>query len=154
MSILTPRDPACAAVGFPSQDAALASQSLGCHTARFTSDWGPSGPVVTVHGELDASNAGQLADYVQRCATHSRSLILDLSGVEFFGTAGFSALHTINVRCAGENVRWAMVPSQAVSRLLRICDPDNALPIAESAPVAGSENTEPTPLLQLVSQPR
>ena len=41
-------------------------------------------------------------------------LVLDLSGVEFLGTAGFSALHTVNVRCAGENVDWALVPSAAV----------------------------------------
>jgi anti-anti-sigma factor len=153
MSILTPRDPACAADGV---DAATPSQPWECHTARVHADWGPSGPVITVRGELDASNAGQLADYVQRCATHSRTLILDLTGVEFFGTAGFSALHTINVRCAGADVRWAVVPSQAVSRLLRICDPDNALPIAESTPDADAdgENDEPRPLLQLVSQPR
>jgi anti-anti-sigma factor len=151
MSILTPQDPACADVG---ADAVFRSQPLECHTARFTADWGPSGPVITAHGELDASNATQLADYVQRCATHSRSLILDLSGVEFFGTAGFSALHTINVRCAGADVHWAVVPSQAVSRLLRICDPDNALPIAKSVDAAVSEDDDPRPLLQLVSQPR
>jgi anti-anti-sigma factor len=151
MSLLTPRDPACAAVGV---DAAFPSRPWECHTARFTADWGPSGPVITAHGELDASNAGQLADYVQHCATHSRSLILDLRGVEFFGTAGFSALHTINVRCAGANVCWAVVPSQAVSRLVRLCDPDNTLPIAESAAADVCEDDEPRPLLQLVSQPR
>ena len=27
-------------------------------------------------------------------------MIVDLSSLEFFGTAGFSALHLINVRCA------------------------------------------------------
>jgi anti-anti-sigma factor len=150
MPSLTPRDSACAAVG---ADAVFPSQPLECHTARFTATWGPSGPVIAAHGELDASNASQLADYVQRCTTHSRSLILDLGGVEFFGTAGFSALHTINARCAGANVGWAVVPSQAVSRLLRICDPHNALPIAESTAAAVTEKDD-TPLLQLVSQPR
>jgi anti-anti-sigma factor len=149
MPILTPRDSACAAVG---ADAVFPSQSLECHTARFTVDWGQSGPVISVHGELDASNASQLADYVQRCATHSRSLILDLSGVDFFGTAGFSALHTINARCADANVDWAVAPSQAVFRLLRICDPHNALPIAKSATDAGEKDD--TLLFQLISQPR
>lgn len=151
MSSSTPRDPACAAVG---ADAAFPSRPWEDQTARFAADWMPSGPVITAHGELDASNAGQLADYVQRCAAHSKSLILDLSGVEFFGTAGFSALHTINVRCAGADVRWAVVPSQAVSRLLRICDPDNALPIAESVADAVGDNDGPRPLLQLVPQSR
>ena len=60
-----------------------------------------------------------------RCAMPSapNDLALDLTGVDFFGTAGFSALHTLNVRCAGAGVEWVLVPSNAVSRLMRICDP-------------------------------
>jgi anti-anti-sigma factor len=116
------------------KDAALPSRVFETHSARFTAEWGPSFVVVTAHGELDASNAYQLCEYVQRCAAHSQSVILNLSGLEFFGTAGFSVLHTINVRCAGANLRWAVVPSKAVSRLLRICDPDNALPVTKSVP--------------------
>lgn len=123
-------------------------------SARFTAEWGPSFVVVTAYGELDAANANQLADYVQRCATHSQSVILNLSGLEFFGTAGFSALHTINVRCAGANVRWAVVPSKAVSRLLRICDPDRALPVTKSVPAILEDDEEPRRLFQLVPQPR
>ena len=124
------------------------------HTARFTAAWGASSVVITAHGELDASNAAQLADYVQRCAAHSESVIVNLSGLEFFGTAGFSALHTINVRCAGADVRWTVVPSRAVSRLLRICDPDSTLPLTESVPEGMDENEAPRRLFQLVPQPR
>jgi anti-anti-sigma factor len=135
-------------------DAARPSRTFETPTARFTAEWGPSFVVVTAHGELDASNANQLADYVQRCAIHSQSVILNLSGLEFFGTAGFSALHTINVRCAGANVRWAVVPSKAVTRLLRICDPDSALPVTRSVPAILAEDKEPRRLFQLVPQPR
>jgi anti-anti-sigma factor len=124
------------------------------HTARFTAEWGPSSVVITVHGELDASNALQLADYVQHCATHSRSVIVNLTGVEFFGTAAFSALHTINVRCASADVRWAVVPSAAVSRLLRICDPDHALPLANSVPDGLADTEQTRWLFQLIPQPR
>ena len=133
-------------------DATVPSEPWEDHTARFSAEWGPSLVVITAHGELDASNADQLADYVQGCAAHSKSVIVNLSGLEFFGTAGFSALHTINVRCSGADVRWAVVPSKAVSRLLRICDPDNALPLAES--VLDSLDDRPRPLFQLVPQPR
>lgn len=135
-------------------DATVPSEPWEDHTARFSAEWGPSLVVITAHGELDASNANQLADYVQSCAPHSKSLIVNLSGLEFFGTAGFSALHTINVRCAGADVRWAVVPSKAVSRLLRICDPDNALPLAESVPDSLDEVDEPRRLFQLIPQPR
>jgi anti-anti-sigma factor len=135
-------------------DAANPSEPWENHSARFTAEWGPSFVVITAYGELDASNANQLADYVQRCAAHSKSLIVNLSGLEFFGTAGFSALHTINVRCAGAGVQWAVVPGKAVSRLLRICDPDSALPVAESVPDILHENEKPRRLFQLVPQPR
>jgi anti-anti-sigma factor len=140
----------------PPTDARIALEPWENHTARFTAEWGPPAVVITAHGELDASNSNQLADYVQRCAAHFKSLvvILNLSEVEFFGTAGFSALHTINVRSAGADVRWAVVPSRAVSRLLRICDPDHALPVAESIEDALDDNEKPLQLLQLVPQPR
>jgi anti-anti-sigma factor len=134
-------------------ETSIPSEPWENHTARFTAEWGPSSVVVTAHGELDASNANQLADYVLRCAARSKSIILNLSGLEFFGTAGFSALHTINVRCSGADLRWTVVPSRAVSRLLRICDPDHALPVTE--PVAdSSDDNEGLRLFQLVPQTR
>jgi anti-anti-sigma factor len=126
------------------------------HAAYFATRWlRPSTAVMTVHGDLDASNANEFADYALRHSEHSDRLVLDLSGVDFFGTAGFSALHTVNVRCAGANVDWALVPSSGVSRLLRICDPDSALPMASTLQAALSlVEGEPPRLLQLVSQPR
>jgi anti-anti-sigma factor len=99
-------------------------------TAQFTAHWGgSSGTVVAADGELDAANADQLAACVQRCVGRSTRVILDLRGLDFIGTAGFSALHRINVMCSGAQACWAMVPSPAVSRLLRICDPDGTLPV-------------------------
>jgi anti-anti-sigma factor len=120
-------------------------------TAEFTARWGPSAGVITAHGELDAANADQLAEYVQRCVRYCRWLVVDLSGLDFIGTAGFSALHRINVVCSAADAHWAMVPSRAVSRLLAICDPDGALPITESVKEGKSGELR---LLQLVPQPR
>jgi anti-anti-sigma factor len=111
--------------------------------------------VITAHGEVDAANAQAFVDYALRHAAHTDRLVLDLTGVDFFGTAGFSALHTLNVRCAAEKIEWALAPSAAVTRLLRICDPDSALPICTSVETALSAvQGEPRRLLQLVSQPR
>ncbi|EUA15198.1 STAS domain protein [Mycobacterium kansasii 732] len=107
--------------------------------------------MVTVEGELDAANADQLAGYVQQCARYCRWLTLDLRRLEFIGTAGFSALHRINVVCSAADTQWAMVPSRAVSRLLEICDPDGALPVMEpvnDTPDGGVR------LLELVAEPR
>ena len=129
------------------------------HTAQFGARWSSSGTVITVNGELDAANADQLAAYVHRSIRRSTRVILDLRGLEFIGTAGFSALHRINVACSGAQVHWAMVTSPAVSRLLRICDPDGALPVTTPRAEPLLKPTRPygeglRPLLQLVPQPR
>jgi anti-anti-sigma factor len=115
----------------------------------------PDLAVITAHGELDAANAQEFVDYAMRHATLMNGLVLDLSGIDFFGTAGFSALHTLNVRSAGEKIQWAMVPSEAVSRLMRICDPDSTLPICATIESAlATVRGEPRRLLQLVPKPR
>ncbi len=131
-------------------------ERIECAAAHFATRWlQPSMAVITAHGELDAANAHEFVDYSLRHAPQMERLILDLTGVDFFGTAGFSALHTLNVRCAGEKIEWTMVPSAAVSRLLRICDPDSTLPMCSSVDAAMAElQGEPRPLLQLVSKPR
>jgi anti-anti-sigma factor len=127
-----------------------------CHTAHFATRWlRPSMAVITAHGEIDAANAQQFVDYALRHSTRIDRLVLDLTGVEFFGTAGFSALHSVNVRCAGEKIEWALAPSSAVTRLLRICNPDSALPICASVDTALSAvQGEPRRLLQLVPKAR
>ena len=131
-------------------------ESTDCHSAHFATRWlQPSLAVITAHGELDAPNAQQFVDYALRHASHIDRVVLDLTGVEFFGTSGFSALHSVNVRCAEEKIEWALAPSPAVTRLLRICDPDSALPICTSVDTALSAvRGEPRRLLQLVSQSR
>jgi anti-anti-sigma factor len=122
-------------------------------SARFSAERDEARVVITAHGELDASNAAQLADYFDLCVAHSTPLVLDLSALKFFGTDGFSALHLINVKCAGANLRWAVVPSNGVTRLLRICDPDHNLPLVESVqamPDADDDDPDHNRLFQLV----
>jgi anti-anti-sigma factor len=141
------------ALSVPETDAAFPPPAWENHSARFTADWDATRVVITVDGELDASNASQLADYFEECMAHATPMMLDLSNLEFFGTAGFSALHLINVQCAGANLRWAVVPNKAVSRLLRICDPDHTLPLVGSVndvPDADDEDQDPNRLFQLV----
>lgn len=127
-------------------------------TAQFTARWGPTGTLITVDGELDAANTDQLVAYVQQSAGRSRRMVLDLRGLKFIGTAGFSALHRINVKCSAAQVSWAMAPSPAVARLLRVCDPDGTLPVTTQQaepllePLWAEER--PRPLLQLITEPR
>ena len=51
-------------------DAALPPPAWENRSVRFTAEWDSSRVVLTVHGELDASNASQLADYFDLCMVH------------------------------------------------------------------------------------
>ena len=135
--------------------AASLLEPTDCHTAHFaTRRLQPDASVVTAHGEIDAANAQEFVSYALRHAADVQQLVIDLSGVDFFGTAGFSALHALNVRAAGHGIEWALVPSTSVSRLLRLCDPDSALPVQESVESAlNAVAGQPKPLLQLVPEP-
>ncbi|HPX37317.1 MAG TPA: STAS domain-containing protein [Mycobacterium sp.] len=86
--------------------------------------------LVTASGEVDAASAADLCDKIEWYAAGYRQLILDLSDVDFFGTAGYSLLHRLHARCVRAAVDWVLVPGSEVQRLLRVCDPDGILPTA------------------------
>lgn len=98
-----------------------------CHLSEST-------VLVTVRGEVDATNNRALARYVERHVSESARLVLDLTEIDFFGTAGFAALHNVNVICARYGVSWVLTVGPPLRRLLSICDPDNLLPLEDSAP--------------------
>jgi hypothetical protein len=50
-------------------------------------------------------------------------------------------LHAINARMMSAGTVWQTVPSDAVSRVLRLCDPEHLIPVGPSA----------QPLLRLVT---
>ena len=114
----------------------------------------PSTEVISARGEIDAVNAGDFTDYALRHTVKVEQVVIDLTDVEFFGTAGFSALMAIELHCSATDVAWVLVPSKAVNRLLRICDPDSALHTCYSVAAALSTLNGKTPLLQLVTKSR
>lgn len=83
-------------------------------------------------GEIDAANARKLEAAIGRHLDGYRQLVLDLSRLEFFGTAGYSVLTRLHARCARDAVNWVLVPGREVTRLLRICDPDGLMPTASN----------------------
>ena len=119
--------------------------------AQFCAQWlWPATAVISICGELDASNATELIECGIRHSRPSGQLVLDLSAVEFFGAGCFACLHTFNVRCAGENIDWVLIPSTAVSRVLGICDPARALPVSTGLPAALSTLRNQPKQLRLV----
>jgi anti-anti-sigma factor len=102
----------------------------GIFSARHLAD---ATVLVTVRGEVDATNSRILAGYVERQTANSKRLVLDLTAIEFFGTAGFAALHSVNVFCARYGVSWVLIVGPQLRRFLRICDPASVLPVNYSA---------------------
>jgi anti-anti-sigma factor len=100
-------------------------------SARQTS---PSLMHLTAVGEIDAVNGRALASYVERHTGMTKQIILDLRGVDFFGSQGFTALCYIRAHCTAADVDWLLVGSRQVHRILSICDPDGQLPLANRAP--------------------
>ena len=86
--------------------------------------------LVTAFGDIDAASAGRLSEHIESHLPGYRQLVLDLSRLEFFGTAGYSVLHRVHSKCARTGVKWILVPGPEVERLLRVCDPDGMLPTA------------------------
>jgi anti-anti-sigma factor len=111
-----------------------------CHLSEST-------VLVTVRGEVDATNNRALAGYVERQLSESARLVLDLTEIEFFGTAGFAALHNVNVICARYGVSWVLTVGPPLRRLLSICDPDNLLPLEDSAADHGNTSAGDRELL-------
>lgn len=108
-------------IGAPYKPAQFTNSLIGSATVLVTSD-----------GEIDACNARGLAGYIEEALHAKRRLIVDLRGLTFFGTPGFSALHYVNVTCSRRDVNWVLVPGVEVSRMLRICDPQQGLPVADT----------------------
>ncbi len=112
----------------PTISAPQATQTSG--PLMLSTEWLDATMVrINAAGDIDAANAGELADYVFRRAANCKRMVLDMSEVSFFGTAGFTTLRIIDFRCSRAGVMWSLVPSRAILRVLDICDPRHSLPI-------------------------
>ena len=83
---------------------------------------------VGVAGEIDIRNAAALSDFALGQLRSSSRLILDLSEVEFFGTAGLRVFQELGEESSEVGASWVLVCGRPVQRLLRITDPEQSIP--------------------------
>lgn len=95
----------------------------------------PESVVLCVHGEVDASNAARLADYVERHVAVAGTLVLDTSAVDFFGAPALAVLHRVDHGCDRNGVRWRLVAGPALRRVMRACG-TTGLPQSDNVPSA------------------
>lgn len=87
--------------------------------------------VVQVSGEVDMSTVGVLqAEVTARLDARPAALVLDLTGVDFFASAGVSLLAQVRHRAVREDVTFAVVAWQRhVLRSLEVSGMNRVLPL-------------------------
>jgi anti-sigma B factor antagonist len=89
------------------------------------------GTVLRVDGEIDASNAIDVANAIRQFARLKTPLILDLSHLGFLSTDGFRALLVLNHEYQRSRVHCSVVAGAAMRPLLRIVK-EHGLPVVDS----------------------
>jgi anti-anti-sigma factor len=102
--------------------------TIECHGARLRVYARSTATVVTLDGEIDASNAEWVSANIRGLVALGDALVLDMSGVEFLSLHGLRAVFALDADCSQAGVTWMLVASDPVRRMVRIGDRDCALP--------------------------
>jgi anti-anti-sigma factor len=73
-----------------------------------------------VSGEINAANVDQVSRHLRRFILAEKPFVLDLTDVTSFTSEGVSLLDFIDGACEAADVKWSVIPSRAVSRVLRM----------------------------------
>jgi anti-anti-sigma factor len=88
--------------------------------------------VLTVSGELDASNADQFDHSVRELPGGGEPFVIDLSEATFIGVQCFQTLLRLDAACRAGGTRWALAANPQVLPLLAIAEHGDALPVTSS----------------------
>jgi anti-sigma B factor antagonist len=107
-------------------------------SVRFTVSTESDGiGTVVVSGDVDLLTAPHMAAAVQRAQESGKAVLLDLSGVDFLGSAGLSVLVQAARRAGDDHGRFAvLVTSHPVQRAIEVTGLDAALSIFKTADAA------------------
>lgn len=118
------------AMGGEPADGAIA-MSAESRALQVHLDWVDSAAVLTVDGEVDAASAPQLQAGIEDALGKAPALlVVDLSGVRFFGSAGLSVLLFGAEAAAKGGLR--VVASSQVRRPIEITGLDGVLDIVDN----------------------
>jgi anti-anti-sigma factor len=78
--------------------------------------------VITCEGEIDLGSTAELMEAISTSITRDLQLLrVDASEVGFLDSSGLRCLLEADRRCADNGVRFEIIPSAHVARLLRLC---------------------------------
>lgn len=98
--------------------------------------------VVFVHGEVDMASAPQLQSALEEAQRGGKSLVIDMSEVDFLGSAGLSVLL---VASEAQQARLRVVASDAVRRPIELTALDQLLSVFPSLDAALAADESSTP---------
>jgi anti-anti-sigma factor len=107
-------------------------ESFDCRDARLTMRNDQGLTVITITGEIYASNVDEVKARARALVPRGGALIVDLGRIDFIGVAGLGVILSLDTECARAGTVWALITGISVSRLLRVGDPDGALPTVAS----------------------
>jgi anti-anti-sigma factor len=103
--------------------------SVDCGGAQLRAHCRHLATVLTVRGEIDAVNVDRVSEDIRRFIVGNHPVVLDISEVSQFATAGISLLYSLDEDCRAAGVEWTLVASPAVFE----CLGDGAMfPVARS----------------------
>ncbi|QLL08199.1 STAS domain-containing protein [Mycobacterium vicinigordonae] len=88
--------------------------------------------VVTLRGEVDAVNVDQVSRHVRRFVDGTNPLVLDLSELTHFSTAGISLLCALDEECRAADVEWTVVTNPTCAALLGNDAGESPFPVSRS----------------------
>lgn len=91
--------------------------------------------VLSIDGDIDASNADLIAQVVRRFARLKAPLVVDVSRVDFLSSAGLRVLLLLNEEHREAQLHNNVVSGAALRRLTRVVT-DHGLPVVDSVPEA------------------
>lgn len=99
--------------------------------AQLRVEWRDGVPVVSVDGEIDASNAAELGAELRELVTNrSLLLVIDLGPTQYLDSAGINLLFSLGVELRAHQVvlRLVVDPGSPVARMLGLTGLDKTTP--------------------------
>jgi anti-anti-sigma factor len=102
-------------------------------------DWHGETPVAALEGEIDSSNAAEIALALRELVTNrSVALVIDLSPTRYLDSAGINLLFALaaELRARHLKLRLVVTPASPIARMLAITSLDDAVPTYGALPDA------------------
>jgi anti-anti-sigma factor len=107
--------------------------------ARITDEHHGTLPVVAIAGEIDASNADEVAERLRAALSNrSEALVVDLSGTTYLDSAGLNVLFELSVALRERQQQLHLIVAQPspIARMVSIVGLDAAVPTHPTRAVA------------------